>query len=257
MAEPPCRCSASQSIASFPIDWSMMWIRSSFRTAIAWRHLFSSASEIVTVPAISSHPVPDGDDGFRQKCESLDYQDRVRKQPAHRTGRQQRDLLRQDAAPDAVHPATRCHPPAKEVTCPARHPVDERCHIVRLYREPHIRRLYPKGLPHAPNFRSHLDLLFEAEKMLDDRVAEGQIERTVCERQRRGIRQNVRLASHVQDRNSRFRQSHRMCQIPEKGAATDVQNSRLFINSEFKIETPKAHSPEMPEDRRVSLVNCH
>lgn len=52
---------------------------------------------------------------------------------------------------------------------------------VRLYREPIIRRLYPKRFSDALNFPCHLALVFEREQVLDDRIAKNHVQAAIVE----------------------------------------------------------------------------
>lgn len=52
---------------------------------------------------------------------------------------------------------------------------------MRLYREPIIRRLYPKRLSDTLNFPCHLALVFEREQVFDDRIAKSYIHAAIAE----------------------------------------------------------------------------
>src|SRR5579862_8839766 len=83
--------------------------------------------------------------------------------------------VRTRASPPASPAPNHCHSQRQ------RHPLPARNMKMRLHREPEVRSLDPVSFTNALDFRCHAPLIFESEQMLNDRVAESDIEAAVAE----------------------------------------------------------------------------
>ena len=134
---------------------------------------------------------------------------------------------------------------------------------MRFHREPEVRSLDPVSFTNALDFRCHAPLIFESEQMLDDRVAEGNIEAAVAELGEVGgiardrldvfvpllLRDKIQteyldigpaspapilpkfvFASHVKDAQ-RTRQRSNQCFKPPKSGGTHSVGKRVCVRS--------------------------
>ena len=146
-------------------------------------------------------------------------------------------------------------------------PVHERRQIVRFYKKPRVRGLYPVAFPDARNLFGEADLGIVPAQMFDHGVGKDNIEFLVLKGQMTTITHHpthIRgqfctvLFVHIENGNVfDGRQSVLRSDFPDEGVAANIQNFGLWRDRLGAIELLHARLAKVPEDRTVDIVDIH